>query len=525
MTAGERDKYDFFLKKYGDQVIWNGKKKYLRAQHEFVRWKCLTDLYYLGTVLLGLGKVKKKVYPKFHRWLCRCIELAGDKMIMVPRKHGKTTWMKAWIVQRILLSGGNIRILLLSKTEMLATFNLASIKRMLAMPALRRYFPEVVPEPGKAFKKWAKSTTNELRLKDDNTSISNEPQIIALGSAATFTGTAIDLIVMDDYIDDQTVRTVGQMMKVEEEWGYLQPILDDGGEIMIIGTFYHYNDIYNKIIKEGQMPKNRIFIRRAIENGKILYPTIFNRKKLMDLKKRQGNYQFSCQYMLNPVPKEDQVFPGPQPTCQQLPKDKYRYYILMDPALVTTGKNDKTGVAIAAINKRDVVYFVEAYSFRKDGPGKAEWLIQKCLQYNPEKVGVEYGLQQNLDYIIKTKKNDYELRTKCRVRMNIESIKVNNKMSKGDRIYTTLGSFVRQGKVQIIEAGCRELVLQMDAFTGKGSEEDDVVDAASMLFPLVKTFGYARQGYDNMKGGFGTIMDLINRNKKSRNDWRSNFVA
>src|SRR4030067_3879313 len=123
----------------------------------------------------------------------------------------------------------------------------------------------------------------------------------------------------------------------------------------------------------------------------------------------------------------------------------------MDPALVTTGKNDKTGVAVAAINRRDVVYFVEAYSFMKDGPGKAEWLIQKCLQYRPEKVGIEYGLQQNLDYILKLKKTEYDNLHKVRVPMYIEPIKVNNKMSKGERIYTTLGSFVRQDKVQIIE--------------------------------------------------------------------------
>ena len=525
MTSFERKKYELFLKEYGEETISSGKKKVLRAQHEFVKWKCLTDLYYLGTEVLGLGRIKKYVYPKFHRWMCRCMELPGDKMIMVPREHCKTTWMKAWIVQRLLKAGGKISIMLLSKTERLSVRNLKSIKRFLARPLLRRLFPEIIPNPGKDYRNWAKSTNDELIMMEDPESISNEPQITALGSTASFTGSHVDLIILDDYIDDDTVRTVGQMERVEDEWGYLQPILSDGGEIMIIGTFYHYNDIYNKIIKEEQIPKNRIFVRKAIENGKIIYPTMFNRKKLILKKKRLGNYKFSCQYLLNPVPQEDQIFPGPQPVCQQLPNDKYKYYILMDPALVTAGgKNDKTGAVVAAINKRDVVYFVEAYSFRKDGPGKADWLIMKCIQYSPEKVGIEYGLQQNLDYIIKTKKNEYELRNKVRVRMNIEPIKINNKKSKGDRIYTTLGSFVRQGKVQIVESRCRELILQMDSFTGKGNEEDDVVDAASMLFPLVKNFGYFRKAGESVTGG-ETLMDLIKRHKRSKNDWRSNFVA
>jgi hypothetical protein len=516
MTASERRKYEELLKTHEDEA---------KAKHEYLRWKCLTDLYYLGTEVLGLGRVKKKVYPKFHRWMCSCMMLSGDKMIMVPREHCKTTWMKAWIVQRILKAEGKISIMLLSKTERLSVRNLKSIKRFLARPLLRRLFPDVIPEPGKDYRNWAKSTSDELIMREDPDSISNEPQITALGSTASFTGSHVDLIILDDYIDDDTVRTVGQMERVEDEWGYLQPILADGGEIMIIGTFYHYNDLYNKIIKEQQMPANRIFVRRAIENGKIIFPTMFNRAKLIKMKKRLGNYKFSCQFMLNPVPKEDQVFPGPQPTCPRLPNDKYKYYITMDPALVTSGgKNDKTGVAVAAVNRRDMVYYVEAYSFKKDGPGKADWLIQKCLQYEPVKVGIEYGLQQNLDYILKTKKADYELQHKCRVRMNIEPLKASNKMSKADRIYTTLGSFVRQGNVQIVEPHCRELILQMDSFTGKGSEEDDVVDAAAYLFPLAKIFGSARSADEPGRTEGVTLRDIMNAHKRKKSEWRTQFA-
>jgi hypothetical protein len=196
----------------------------------------------------------------------------------------------------------------------------------------------------------------------------------------------------------------------------------------------------------------------------------------------------------------------------------------MDPALVTSGKNDKTGVVVAAVNRRDVVYYVEAYSFMKDGPGKADWLIQKCLQYKPVKVGIEYGLQQNLDYILKTRKADYEALHKCRVKMNIEPLKPSNKMSKADRIYTTLGSFVRMGNVQIVEPHCRELVLQMDMFTGKGNEDDNVVDAAAYLFPLANIFGSARSKEEPGRGEGVTLMDIIKAHRRGKTDWRSNFA-
>ena len=533
MTAREQAKYSEFQKLYGEEVMPGRKVQMTRAQYEYMRWKCLTDLYYIGTEVLGLGKMKRKVYPKFHRWMCHVMSLSGDKMIIVPRKHAKTTWMKAYVVQRILRSMGKIRIMLLSKTELLSALNLASIKRFLALPLLRSLFPELIPDPGKDFKNWAKSTTNELRLKDDVTSVSNEPQIIALGSAASFTGTAVDLIIMDDYIDDETCRSMTKMVKVEEEWGYLQPILDDGGEVMITGTFYHYNDLYNKIIKDGHIPKDRIFVRSAIENGKIIYPTMFTHARLNKLKKI-NNYLYSCQYMSNPIPKEDQIFPAPQPTCMVLPKasdrHEYKYYILMDPAPTVTGKSDYTGAVVAAVNKRDIIYFIEAWSLKKDGAGKADWLIQKCVQYAPLSangmvtVGIEFGLQRDLKYIIDTRKADYENRNKVRVKMSIETIKVDNSKSKADRVYLSLGSFVRRGQVQILEGPCRELVLQMDTFTGKGNERDDVVDAASMLFPLVKHFGYQSNKMARVRGE-DTMEDIIARHKARKGGWRKNFVA
>jgi hypothetical protein len=132
-------------------------------------------------------------------------------------------------------------------------------------------------------------------------------------------------------------------------------------------------------------------------------------------------------------------------------------------------------------------------------------------------------LQQNLDYILKTRRADYELTHGVRVRMNIEPLKPNNKMSKADRIYTTLGSFVRLGNVQIIESQCRELILQMDTFTGKGNEDDNVVDAAAYLFPLANIFGARRKKVNPSVGGGMTLNDLIKRHKRKSNDWRAQF--
>ena len=516
MTGLEKRKYESLLKECESEE---------KAQTEYIRWKCLTDLYFLGTEILGLGVVKKRVYPPFHRWLCSKLELDGDKMILVPRKHAKTTWSNARVVQRVLQTQGRIRILMLSRTERIVTWNLAIIKRHLARPLLIRYFPDILVQPGKDYKNWLKSTTNELQIKEYDDVMWKEPQVVAYGSAASFTGSAVDEIVLDDYIDDDTCTSASKMLKAEDDWRYLQPLLDAGGSVTVVGTFYHYNDLYNLMIKEKHFPKDRVFVRSAVENGKILYPTMFTQKRLDRLKKIETPYIYSCQYMLNPIPKDDQIFPGPQPTCVTLPADEYRYYIVMDPAATVSGTSDETGVVVAAVNKHNIVYYVEATGFKKDGAGKADWLIQKCLQYKPVSIGIEFGLQKDLQYIIKTRTSDYEQRYKVRVPLHIEEIKIQNKKAKADRINRTLGYYVRAGNVQIVESGCRELVRQMDTFTGKGNEKDDVVDAAALLFPLVGTFGYPTSMIERVKAEQGTIMELINARKNKTSEWRKNFVA
>jgi hypothetical protein len=521
MTSVESREYNKLLKEYGEDHVGEGNAK--DPMWHWMRWKCITDLYWLGTEILGLAKMKGRAYPKLHRWLCGVMSTDDDKMILIPRKHAKTTWVCAWMAQLIIQAAGKIRILYLSRTEKLVSKNLASVKRFLRNPLLIRLFPEVIPEPGKDYKNWKKSTQNELLMREDDEMVSSEPQIVAYGSAAAFTGSSIDVIIMDDYIDDKTVRSPALMEQSVEDWQYLQPLLDFGGHVCIIGTFYHYNDLYNVIIREKHFDKKHIFIRQVVENGHYIYPTMFNDRRMERIRRIESPYIVSCQYFLNPTPKEDQVFPAPQPICSQLPKDKYRYFIMVDPAPTTTRTSDSTGFVVAAVNHLKNIFYVEAFAVKKDGEGKADILVRLCAKYHPERVGIEYGLQQDLSYIIKAKRTEYENANHVRLSMNIYPIKINNQRSKGDRIHHTLGQFVRNGKVMIVESGCFELLRQMDTFTGKGKEHDDVVDAASMLFPLAEEFGVSANLMDRMKPTEGTFFDVFR--KRSKGSWRSNFVA
>jgi hypothetical protein len=147
--------------------------------------------------------------------------------------------------------------------------------------------------------------------------------------------------------------------------------------------------------------------------------------------------------------------------------------------------------------------------------------LKKQLQYGLSRIGVEYGVQTDLEYIIQSRQSQYKIDHKVTVPLNIIPIKMSNKESKGERINRTLGSFVRQGKVQILES-CTDLIREMDMFTGKGNEDDNVVDAAAMLFPLVENFAF-RPNVTIANIVKNSFYDIFG--KKTKKTWRGEFNA
>lgn len=499
----------------------------------FLRHKALTDLFFLGYEILGwknakLGK-RRRIDPKFHKWLAGKIQLPGDKLILVPRLHLKTTWIKLRIIQMI-LENPNIRIGLFSVTTNLVEDELADIKRMLDNPILVELFPEIVPRREKLDRSWEKSTHDQLTLKRDPRlgKIPQEPQIRVVGVGSKITGMHFDVAFVDDILDDSTTQTPDAMRKTEAWWAYVQSIFELDCETTMTGTFYHYSDLYNKIIREKQF--KHIYIRKAIENGKIIYSSWFTQAHLDRIRKRQGQYIFNCQYLLDPLPDEEKMFPPPHPTYSQLPQGEYEYYIAVDPAATTNKWSDDTGIAIGAVSKGNVLYIVEARGVQMKGNELADELIRLCVKYQPRKIGIELGLQEHLRYIIQAKVVDWQTSHPGDPSLwalqdhTVLSIPISRKQSKAQRINLSLGAFIREGRCFIHES-CSELMREMEFFTGKGNEEDNIVDASSMIFSCVDRFA---QHYwikvEHRHSGF-TYEDLKKLNRTYEGNWDKRFAV
>lgn len=518
MNAVERKKYDELLEKTGDKD---------QAFTLYLRWKCLTDLFFLGNEVLGWKNNKDKTGKRyrvdkvFHRWLAHILMNGESKLIKLHRGACKSTWVKLRIVQDV-LTNPNIRIGLFSVSAHLVESQLSDIKRILSTPILRRIFPDIIPDPGKDYNGWEKCNQNCLTLyrEPGKSAALQADQITAYGVGAKITGIHFDKIYLDDIVDYTTITTSDQMKKTRDYFSFLQSILEVDGEMTITGTPYHYNDLYAEIEREKIF--DHIYKRPYKENGKILYASWFTEKDFEKLRKTQSNYIFSCQYELNPIPIEDQIFPPPHPTYPVLPQGEYQYYITVDPAATATSTSDETGVVIAAKDKMNNLYIEEAIGVKKTNVELAHLLIQKCLQYKPVRVGIEFGLQESLRFVIDTVKSEYENKTGVHVPLYMEGIPVSRRLSKGARVSMTLGAFIREGKLHINER-CIELLREMDTFTGKGAEKDNLVDAAAMILSVIDTFAYrywVKASYGNTYGL--TFLDIF----KNQDEycWRKEFA-
>lgn len=531
LTEGDREK----LRQCVDEANKNrGKLSEQQANelgvHAFFKYKCLTDLFFLGYEILGLKNArqgrKQLVYPPLHRQLAKIIEAPGSKMVIIPRDCMKTTWMKVRIVQRILQEPNNVRIAYISRTSGLGRLVLKSVVRMMMTPALMQLFPEVIPKVGRLTQgmptNWDRITEDYLTVRRDHTQgdTPQEHQLEVYGVEATITGRHFTDQIYDDPINEETVRSPSQMDKAVEFMRHVVNLLIPGGNETYIGTPYHYADLIAHCIQEGYFDK--IYRRSIIENGKSIYPTIFSLKELEKRRKRMSNYIFSCQMLTNPLPKEDLLFPPPQPTYTELPPDKLDYFVTVDPAATVQYYSDFTAFAVVAIDTIGRIWVEDSFQVKKEGQEIARIVLQLNEKYKPKAIGIEAGLQTHLIGIIQLTRKNWEVSQNRSIRLPIEALVVSTR-EKFDRINMTVGSWIRTNRLKIKE-NLVELMAQMEKMNPNYTGHDDLVDALSLVFQLVPSFGY-RMNQAQIPGKvWNTFEEMMNRTKKPIK-WAERFAV
>lgn len=523
MTIPEEKKFREILGEVKDKDL---------AGKLWMRWKVLTDLYWFGEHIYGLGEAKgkngrKRLDARLHREMARNLEDGEDRLLIYPRLHMKTTWAKLSIVQRVLKDPFQ-RVGMWSRTSKLVRKELASIKNIFCIPVLRELFPDLIPDPGKNFNNWQKSDADNLTIWRDPEQgmILQENQIEVWGIDGNATGHHYDTHYYDDILNEQSITTPEQIEKVETWWHHIQAIKELTAVEKMTGTRYHVHDLYGLIMAEHHFGKN-FTVRKAIEGGRPIYG-FFTVKDLEKMKHRMGAYDFSCQMMNDPVPPEDRLFSPPYPMWadREVGDEDQYFYVTVDPAPTTKKSSNYTGICVASVPVRtkSKIYYHKAYRVKLPPDELASHIADLIVRYKPKRVGIEYGLQQALHYLIEVKIKDRERIEGAIFRPLFVPISI-GKISKADKINRTIGAFVRDRRAYF-RPEMTDLFNQMEAFNPRTKEnDDDILDAASMMMQTVEYF--APSQWHNVEqyqmGGSGFTLESLFK-KAPKEWWGGKFV-
>jgi len=485
--------------------------------------ECLTSTFYFSKFILN----RDLLTVEEHMNLCNFLDgrLIGSdklfKLILMPRLTFKSTIVSfAYLIRRIILNP-NIRILIASENYSNALDYMRKIKKEFEdNEKIKRFYNDYVSKTG-----WrddyftvAQRTVNE-----------KEPTIMCAGVEKTVTGYHYDLIVGDDLVSKNNVTTPDQIKKVIDFYKDFNNLLDrtkGNPEILICGTRWHFSDLYQHIIENEHEDFSVLNVGAYKEDGSLRFPNILSEAELNRLRRSQGSYLFSCNYLNNPIDDENASFrkdwikyysmklggklvPQDSEAKEHYNLNQCRLYMHIDPATSDRKRGDFTAFIITAISPEDFVYVVYAKREKINLTQMIARIFELYKKFpNIKKILIEMqATQQMIKFPL------FEEQKRRRVYLPIEEIQQSRMRSKGDRIIGLVPRF-EFGTI-FIKPDMVDLEDELLRFPV--GQHDDLIDALSFGLAFWKKPGvYQKEEVPKL-----SFKRLLLDKKKSKDTFKS----
>lgn len=446
-----------------------------------VKESCKKSLWFLCTQILGF-----KDWDTIHDDLEKGLnKKSRKKLILVPRGHLKTSMITKGFSIQLILRDPNIRILITNQVWDKAREMLYEIKQMLTdKSVLPKLFGDFVSE------RWRE---DDIVIKQRTKALA-APTIGTSGVEAELTSSHYDVIFCDDLQGEKNFQTPEQREKVKRYYRSMMDLLEPGGLLIVIGTRWHLDDVYQYII-DNEADYYDVTVRKVIEDGKIIFPKKFNKRfdplskswietqepcmDFINYLKRRPSEEFSSQYMNEPISTENQIFRPAYFQYYDRRPDRLFVAMSIDPAISEKQSADYFAIRVDAMDENYNIYVLDYIRGHWRLSESVDNVFNTYSKWKPSVVGLEtVAYQKALKYVL-----EEEMRRRG-VHFPITELKRSTNETKEFRI-KALEPFYREGKVfhaQWMKG--RELEEELQHFP-KG-KHDDLIDAgASMLELLV----------------------------------------
>lgn len=444
-----------------------------------VRNACKNSLHFLCTKMLGYNDWDL-IHDDIEKFVSR---KSLRKLLLVPRGHLKTAIVTKGFAIQSLLRNPDVRILIANQVWDKSREMLYEIKQLLTEKTdLPKLFGEFVSE------RWRE---DDIVIKQRRKALA-APTIGTSGVEAELTSSHYDIIILDDLQGEKNFQTPESREKVKRYYRSMIDLIEPGGLIVVIGTRWHLDDVYQYII-DNEAEYYDISVRKVIEDGKIIFPKKFQKHfdpktkswesvsyhctDYLDYLRKRPSEEFSSQYMNDPIDSQNQIFK----------KDYFKYYdrrpdrlfvsMTIDPAISEKSSADYFAINVAGKDENYKIYVLDTI--------KGHWKVSESIdnifttyqKWHPSVIGLETIAYQ------KALKSWLEEKMRERgVFFPITELRRNTNESKEFRI-KALEPFYRDGL--IFHAPWMKSIEQELLQFPKGKHDDEIDALASQLDLLV----------------------------------------
>lgn len=462
---------------------------------EVVAWvknHYLHDLFNFNKDILLAEQGKNRVkLGEFHKEMCDFVDAnpTKQKLLLVPRGHLKSTLVTIGKTIQWICEDPSVRILIANATYPMAIAFLNVIKRHLQTnPKLIELYGNLAQNP----EKWAENmiTLQSAKVVGGE----KEATVFCYGMGGNLVSQHYDKIILDDLVNEENVSTRDQIEKTIQFYRLCQPLLEKNGELVVIGTRWRDDDLYGYIMdkENGFIQDFMVYEKQAIWNelwsnqkmefikGDLLWPEKYTLSDL-SLKRRTMLWDFSAQYLNNPVTPGNAIFK----------KEWFKYYdptdyrgvelnkyLLIDPAISLEKEADYTAMIMLGVDQYSNLLVLDIIREKMTPDDIINNIFYQHERWHPKAVGLEdVAFQRTLKYTLQK-----EMRERKRF-LNIIELKPHTR-SKDQRIKGLQPQYAN-GKVLHNQDLVFNIYLEDELLRFPKGKHDDLIDALSYGLDLI----------------------------------------
>lgn len=490
-----------FLQTIGE----NGKD--LEGVRIALRERCKKDFWFFQCRVYGNADTMNQLHLEMcERWQKR--EEARYSIWLLPRSHLKTSCYTEAGILWSLIKDPHRRFLIANAKLDNAVDILANIKNCVTINDIFRWlFPEYCPDlASKTLQARCKWLTHRLDFPCSKWAGRKEGNIEVMSVGASLVSKHYDEIIFDDPVNDDNTATKELRDKVSRWYrNALQLRHDANSRIRLIGTRWHFDDLYSRLIRAEHgrrakdaerglkvVPRYWIYHRQVVEKVEVggetivgydnvqpIWPERFTKESIEEIRDENGSYIFSCQYMNNPLPEEDAIFKHSDINVvdeYDIPEGVTNY-ISTDIAVEDTEQGDWWVITVASFDSMGHMYVREVIRDKLLTSSFLEHVAALTKKWNPVKVSVETTAFQKT--LLKTYR-EWSIKN----HHNIPWVEVERGRSSKRKRILSFQPRVERGDFSI-EEGIRNYEWIIDEMTTyPRSTHDDILDTLADLDAL-----------------------------------------